>query len=532
MEVKNVRCCDTAALVALINMLKVNLSSTPEIYNTLLAVLCDFDPCKLGSRDRTVRYIRLLITDKVLANCLLMSLPQASEELQNLPFYTGSLPDMRRALKQKFQGMKVSVQSPKRRSEEPSSVPADALNQNITVIVTDQDQTKLITVDETNDPNKVRTELDPCSPFHGRNKKTTATIIPSSQPKPVITFTKSSLASSSQDTLAMMNLSNPVINNVTNQPPVTLILDAQSQSSAAKVSKNASQSRLDDLVALVKSRSNSKHATVQECVTTSAEVPVTNVCPRPVYYAGSDMNYSLLWGQREQPFSQNCKQNTNPISQARLQTPLVPLLYQPYTYPVQGSASYQSCLAGYAANSLLPWTPLTYFQGYTPNPHYPTAPLHFGQLSSTSGIDATLDLSLKKKPESQTQSRHSDNNGNSNENNKKKTSQKRSASVSTVPNENEILQPKQKVRKTSTETPERSMSPYIKETAKCQPALNKTASYLSSGDDRKSIDERPNSLKALQELTLRIDGNMEIWESVQHKVKISCLQGGSCQLEV
>jgi hypothetical protein len=52
MEVKNVRCCDTAALVALINMLKVNLSSTPEIYNTLLAVLCDFDPCKLGSRDR------------------------------------------------------------------------------------------------------------------------------------------------------------------------------------------------------------------------------------------------------------------------------------------------------------------------------------------------------------------------------------------------------------------------------------------------------------------------------------------------
>jgi hypothetical protein len=41
-------------------------------------------------------------------------------------------------------------------------------------------------VDETNDPNKLQTELDPCSPFHGRNKKTTATtIIPSSQPKPV-----------------------------------------------------------------------------------------------------------------------------------------------------------------------------------------------------------------------------------------------------------------------------------------------------------------------------------------------------------
>jgi hypothetical protein len=35
--------------------------------------------------------------------------------------------------------MKVSVRSPKIRSEEPSSVPADALNQNITVIVTGMD---------------------------------------------------------------------------------------------------------------------------------------------------------------------------------------------------------------------------------------------------------------------------------------------------------------------------------------------------------------------------------------------------------
>lgn len=52
MEVKDVRCCDTAALVALINMLKVNLGSTPEVYNTLLAVLCDYDPSTLGNRER------------------------------------------------------------------------------------------------------------------------------------------------------------------------------------------------------------------------------------------------------------------------------------------------------------------------------------------------------------------------------------------------------------------------------------------------------------------------------------------------
>lgn len=63
MEVKDVRCCDTAALVALINMLKVNLGSTPEIYNTLLAVLCDYDPSKLGNRERVG-------TDYVIENVL------------------------------------------------------------------------------------------------------------------------------------------------------------------------------------------------------------------------------------------------------------------------------------------------------------------------------------------------------------------------------------------------------------------------------------------------------------------------------
>ena len=42
--------CDVAALMALFNILKINM--VPEVYRTLLAVLCDFDPTKTGNIDR------------------------------------------------------------------------------------------------------------------------------------------------------------------------------------------------------------------------------------------------------------------------------------------------------------------------------------------------------------------------------------------------------------------------------------------------------------------------------------------------
>lgn len=52
MEIENVRCLEVAAQLALINMLKVNLSCCPDIYRTLLAILCDFDPDESDSKEK------------------------------------------------------------------------------------------------------------------------------------------------------------------------------------------------------------------------------------------------------------------------------------------------------------------------------------------------------------------------------------------------------------------------------------------------------------------------------------------------
>ena len=45
---------DIAAFMALMNILKINLSldRRPEVYRTLLAVLVDYDPGKTGNKER------------------------------------------------------------------------------------------------------------------------------------------------------------------------------------------------------------------------------------------------------------------------------------------------------------------------------------------------------------------------------------------------------------------------------------------------------------------------------------------------
>ena len=43
---------DIAALMALINMLKVSLIDQPEVYKTLLAMMCDFDPREANLRNK------------------------------------------------------------------------------------------------------------------------------------------------------------------------------------------------------------------------------------------------------------------------------------------------------------------------------------------------------------------------------------------------------------------------------------------------------------------------------------------------
>ena len=46
--------CDIAAFIALLNMLKINLSMSqkPEIYRALLAVLVDYNPEQSGNKER------------------------------------------------------------------------------------------------------------------------------------------------------------------------------------------------------------------------------------------------------------------------------------------------------------------------------------------------------------------------------------------------------------------------------------------------------------------------------------------------
>ncbi|XP_045189906.2 uncharacterized protein LOC123547129 [Mercenaria mercenaria] len=521
MEVKNVSCCDTAALVALVNMLKVNLGSTPEVYNTLLAVLCDFDPYKHGNRERTVRYIRLLVTDKVLANCLLMSLPQGAEELQDLPFYTGSLPDMKRAIRHKFLGMKLSVQSPHARPEEKSTTPSSVTNQNITIIVTDQDEVKSTSVQDANyNHSMLQTEYQ-------QGSDTTSNKTTSSQTKCIITFTNSSLSGLSKDTPALTKASLAVDSTVSKavQPSREVgsmnesgnmtersmsadssIHESQSQPYhvlGTKVSGTDSQSKLENLITLVKSRTEGNSNLLQDKAT-SLQCPATNVIPSPVYQGAY---YSSACVRSEQQFSHNQKQNIHPNPQARLPNPFVPLLYQQYAYPIPGNTSYQSCLTGYTGNPLLPWTPLTYIPGYSPSQTFPVGPaLQYGRPLSTSSTDATLDLSVQRKSCSQAQSCLSE---------ISRKGEKRCASASSVPNENENKEPKHKVRRLSTEVPvfpaTRYVPPYKEDAMKSQSSssvMSGAASYLCLAESKGNKDvNQPNSLQALQELTFRINAN-------------------------
>ena len=55
---------DVAAFMALINMVKANLSleQRPEVYRTLLAVLVDYNPALAGNKERVKRnFLRIFI---------------------------------------------------------------------------------------------------------------------------------------------------------------------------------------------------------------------------------------------------------------------------------------------------------------------------------------------------------------------------------------------------------------------------------------------------------------------------------------
>ncbi|KAK3578289.1 hypothetical protein CHS0354_010493 [Potamilus streckersoni] len=72
---------DLASFVAVMNMLKYNSMDKPELYRTLLAVLCDYDSDDQQSKERTHRYIKLLVTDTVLAEYLICYLPNNEDPL-------------------------------------------------------------------------------------------------------------------------------------------------------------------------------------------------------------------------------------------------------------------------------------------------------------------------------------------------------------------------------------------------------------------------------------------------------------------
>ncbi|WAR00446.1 hypothetical protein MAR_024818 [Mya arenaria] len=55
---------DIAALMALIDMIRINWTDRLEMYKLLLALLADYNPTVHGNREKTVRYLRLLISDK------------------------------------------------------------------------------------------------------------------------------------------------------------------------------------------------------------------------------------------------------------------------------------------------------------------------------------------------------------------------------------------------------------------------------------------------------------------------------------
>ncbi|KAL4227477.1 hypothetical protein ACF0H5_012921 [Mactra antiquata] len=80
METEELKYQDIAAQLALFNMLKINLSCCPDVYKTLLAVLSDFDPNNPHSKSKTSQYVRLLISDRILADCIIVSLPQGDRE--------------------------------------------------------------------------------------------------------------------------------------------------------------------------------------------------------------------------------------------------------------------------------------------------------------------------------------------------------------------------------------------------------------------------------------------------------------------
>ncbi|ESO92528.1 hypothetical protein LOTGIDRAFT_232998 [Lottia gigantea] len=65
---------DVAPFLACMNMIKIN--TLPIIYKMILTVLCDFKPSDCDSRNRTLRYIQILLEDQTdLADCLISFLP-------------------------------------------------------------------------------------------------------------------------------------------------------------------------------------------------------------------------------------------------------------------------------------------------------------------------------------------------------------------------------------------------------------------------------------------------------------------------
>ncbi|KAH3837248.1 uncharacterized protein LOC127879746 [Dreissena polymorpha] len=197
---------DVAALMALIDMIRLNWEEQPEMFRLLLAILMDYNPNIQGNKERTTRYLRLLISDQVTANCVLKSLPQGSPKRQCRPSILNHT--VKEQHKNRFPLRTV-------RKSPVCLAPKNSQNKKPPASSSDTDQSESpLTTDSKSDTVTSHTAA---TPLVTESNKTSSVSCSSSDPKTTVTSTglnpiSSHSVSESEDQAAKKHTVNPMFN--------------------------------------------------------------------------------------------------------------------------------------------------------------------------------------------------------------------------------------------------------------------------------------------------------------------------------